>query len=342
VAQVGTPTDPDLAVCGIGSALVDVLVETTIEVVEGCQLVKGSMQLMSPANADAVHARVPGGLERGGGSVANTVAGLASLGAAAGFIGRVADDRLGEVFVADMEVLGVEFGGRVIRGHGDTGRCLVLVTPDADRTMCTSLGVAAQLGPADLDLDLIRRSAVTYLEGYLWDEPQAKDAYRTAISAAHGVGRRAAMSMSDPFCVDRHRDEFARLASRDLDILFGNESELCSLMEVDDLERACALIRRPGLLVSVTRGADGAWVFDGEDGPIVEVAVHGSPSVVDTTGAGDLYAAGFLFGLTTGRDLATCARLGNVAASEVISHMGARPEADLSSLIAGSADILAD
>ena len=336
MAQVGAPRDPDLAVCGIGSALVDVLVETTVEVVEASSLVKGSMQLMSPADADRVHARVPGGLERSGGSVANTVAGLASLGVGAGFIGRVADDRLGQVFKADMESIGVAFGGRVVVGKGGTGRCLILVTPDADRTMCTSLGVAAQLGPADLDLDLIRRSAVTYLEGYLWDERQAKDAYRAAISTAHEVGRRAAMSMSDPFCVDRHRGEFARLAERDLDILFGNESELCSLMEVDDLERACALIRRPGLLVSVTRGAGGAWVFEGEDSPVVEVAVPGSPPVVDTTGAGDLYAAGFLFGLTAGRDLATCARLGNLAASEVISHMGARPEADLAALLAGS------
>jgi len=327
----------DLAVCGIGSALVDVLVETSVEVVEACQLVKGSMQLMTPAEADLVHAQVPGGLERSGGSVANTIAGLASLGTGAGFIGRVADDRLGVVFTADLEALGVAFGGRVVVGDGGTGRCLILVTPDADRTMCTSLGVAAQLGPADLDLDLIRRSAVTYLEGYLWDEPQAKDAYRTAISTAHGAGRLAAMSMSDPFCVDRHRGEFARLAARDLDIVFGNESELCSLMEVDDLERACALIRRPGLLVSVTRGAKGAWVFEGEEGAIVDVSVHGTPTVVDTTGAGDLYAAGFLFGLTAGRDLATCARLGNAAAAEVISHMGARPETDLLSVIASSA-----
>jgi sugar/nucleoside kinase (ribokinase family) len=324
-------------VCGVGSALVDVLVETTPDVVESCGLVKGSMQLMDLAAANRVHAQVPGGRERSGGSVANTIAGMAALGATAGFIGRVADDRLGEVFATDLKTLGVAFGDRRVAGDDGTGRCLILVTPDADRTMCTTLGVAAQLGPDDLDLDLIHRSAVTYLEGYLWDEPLAKDAFRLAISAAHEAGQRVAMSMSDPFCVDRHRPEFARLVAEDLDILFGNDDELCSLMEVDDLEEACRRVRRPGLLVTVTRGARGAWAFDGCDGPIVDVPVHGEPVVVDTTGAGDLYAAGFLHGLTRGRSLEACTRAGNVVAAEVISHVGARPEADLVALVAGVA-----
>jgi len=319
---------PDLDVCGIGSALVDVLVEATVEQVVACGLVKGSMQLMDLASAEVVHARAPGGVERSGGSVANTMAGLASLGARAGFIGKVADDRFGAVFEEDLAQLGVQFGRAT--GPGATGRCLILVTPDADRTMCTTLGVAATLGPDDLAEDLIRRARVTYLEGYLWDEPQAKDAFRTAITVAHDAGGRVAMSMSDPFCVDRHRAEFAALADQHLDILLGNDSELCSLMEVDDLAEACRRVRRPGLTVSVTRGPMGALAFEGTDGPVVHVPVEGSPRVVDTTGAGDLFAAGFLFALTRGSGLEGCARLGNLTAAEVISHVGARPERDLS------------
>jgi sugar/nucleoside kinase (ribokinase family) len=318
---------PDLDVCGIGSALVDVLVEATVDQVMACGLVKGSMQLMDLATAEVVHARAPGGVERSGGSVANAIAGLASLGARTGFIGKVADDRFGEVFAAGLTDLGVAFGRAT--GTVGTGRCLILVTPDADRTMCTTLGAAATLGPDDLDEALIGRAAVTYLEGYLWDEPQAKDAFRKAIAVAHAAGGRAAMSMSDPFCVDRHRGEFAALAAHDLDILLGNDTELCSLMEVDALTEACRRVRRPGLLVSVTRGPLGAWVFEGADGPIVEVPVEGSPRVVDTTGAGDLFAAGFLFALCRGAELEACARLGNMAAGEVISHVGARPEHDL-------------
>jgi sugar/nucleoside kinase (ribokinase family) len=346
-----------LDVCGVGSALVDVLVETSPAVVESAGLIKGSMQLMDLPASERVHAAVTAAstattagdagrsVERSGGSVANTVAGLAAMGAPAGFIGRIADDRLGRVFADDLAGLGVEFaarpgadgtGGGVARPGAGTGRCLILVTPDADRTMCTTLGVAALLGPDDLDLELIRRSRVTYLEGYLWDEPKAKDAFRVAIDAAHAAGRRAAMSMSDPFCVDRHRDEFAALAAKDLDLLFGNEHELCSLMEVDDLDEACRRVRRPGLLVTVTLGARGALAFDGADGSLIEVGIEHDPAVVDTTGAGDLYAAGFLYGLARGRDLATCARVGNLAAGEVISHVGARPEVDLAPLVAAT------
>jgi sugar/nucleoside kinase (ribokinase family) len=323
----------ELDVCGIGSALVDVLVEASLEQVTDCGLVKGSMQLMDLADADAVHARVPGGIERSGGSVANTAAGLASLGARAGFIGKVADDRFGTVFASDLASLGVSFGRAT--GPGATGRCLILITPDADRTMCTTLGAAATLGPDDLDEELIARSRITYLEGYLWDEPLAKDAFRRAIGVAHEAGGRVAMSMSDPFCVDRHRAEFAELATGHLDILLGNDTELCSLMQVDDLTEACRRVRRPGLLVSVTRGPRGAWVFEGVDGPIVSVPVQGSPQVVDTTGAGDLFAAGFLFALSRGTDLEGCGRLGNLTAAEVIAHVGARPEIDLA-LLAGA------
>lgn len=324
--------DTGIDVCGIGSALVDVLVETTDDVIVRCGLVKGSMQLMDLAGAERVHAQVPGGRRRSGGSVANTIAGLAALGARVGFIGRVADDPLGAFFVDDMTALGVRFSAARPAQTGSTGRCLVLITPDAERTMCTTLGVAAQLGPEDLDLDLVGRSQVTYLEGYLWDAPVARDAFRAAIDAAHRAGRKTAMSMSDPLCVDRHRDQFSRLVAEDLDIVVGNEPELCSLTQVGDLTEACRRVRRPGLIVTVTRGAAGAWVLEGEAGAVIEVPVPAPATVVDTTGAGDLYAAGFLHGLTHGLDLRACALLGNVVAGEAVGHMGARPEADLGAL----------
>ena len=319
-------------VCGIGSALVDVLVEVPGGWVEESGLVKGSMQLMDLEAASAVHAKAPGGIERSGGSVANTIAGLASLGAATGFIGRVGADRFGDVFTADLASLGVTFGGQA--GAGATGRCLVLVSPDADRTMCTSLGVAAHLASADLSEELIASSAITYLEGYLWDEPVAIDALRAAVTHAHRAGRRVALSLSDPFCVDRHRAAWRELIAGDVDVLLGNEAELCSLTESDDLAAAARAVARPGLTVTVTRGPQGAWAFTDAD-EIVAVKATSLGPVVDTTGAGDLYAAGFLYGLVRDADLETCARYGSVAAAEVISHVGARPERDLAALLVG-------
>jgi len=323
-----------LDVCGIGSAIVDILVEAELAVVSGAGLVKGTMHLMDLDASERVHAQVPGGRQRCGGSAANTIAGLACLGARTGFIGRVADDRFGQVFVDDLAELGVHFGsaGAAASPEWATGRCLILVTPDADRTMCTTLGVAAHLAPAHLDIDLIERARITYFEGYLWDEPVARSAIRRAISASHAAGGRVAMSLSDPFCVDRHRVEWRELVDHQLDVVFANESELCSLAEVDDLAEACRRIRRPGLLVTVTRGPRGAWVF-GEDGPIIEVSAHEPPQVVDTTGAGDLYAAGFLYGLVRDLDPERCARLGGITAAEIISHVGARPDASLPELV---------
>ena len=326
---------PTFDVCGVGSALVDVLVEVPLEWVEASGLVKGSMQLMDLEAAAAVHAEAPGGTERSGGSAANTIAGLASLGAKTGFIGRVAGDRFGDVFTADLESLGVRFGGRA-DASGATGRCLVLVTPDADRTMCTTLGVAAHLSASDLSEDLIAGSAITYLEGYLWDEPVAIDALRAAVAHAHRAGGRVALSLSDPFCVGRHRAAWRDLIAGDIDVLFGNEAELCSLTERDDLDEACRAVARPGLTVTVTRGADGAWAFSGSADEKVSVKAVSMGPVVDTTGAGDLYAAGFLYGLVRGADLETSARYGSIAAGEVISHLGARPEQDLAVLLAGA------
>lgn len=325
----------DYDVCGIGSALVDILVEVPPETVEACGLIKGSMQLMDLPASEAIHGRLPSGRERSGGSAANTIAGLASLGARAGFVGRVAEDRFGEVFMADLASLGVGFGGGAVAGGGATGRCLILVTPDADRTMCTTLGVAAHLSASDLSEEMIAGSAVTYLEGYLWDEPVAIGAIRRVIEVAHGAGRKVALSLSDSFCVDRHRTAWRELVAEHVDVLFGNEAEYRSLTGEDDLETACRTLARTGMIATVTRGERGAWAFEGS-GPLVAVEAQALDAVVDTTGAGDLYAAGFLFGLVRGADLTTCAQYGALVAAEVISHLGARPEQDLAALLVGA------
>jgi sugar/nucleoside kinase (ribokinase family) len=327
-----------LDVVGIGNALVDVLVETDAAVVEGCGLVKGSMQLMTLEDAERVHHAAGVGEEQSGGSAANTMAGLSMLGARAGFIGRLASDRLGDTFARDLRAIGVTLGSRgmvpAAAGAG-TGRSLVLVTPDADRTMCTSLGVAADLAPGDVDETLVEAASVTYLEGYLFDLPPAKAAFRHASAVAHQARRKVAMSLSDPFCVERHRDDFRDLVDRELDLLFANQEEICSLTEIGDVDRACERLRRPGLTIAVTLGAHGALLFDGHEGHPIRVPAAPVERVVDTTGAGDLYAAGFLCGYTRGYGLDRCGRLGGIAAAEIISHVGARPEADLAALATG-------
>jgi sugar/nucleoside kinase (ribokinase family) len=331
-------TVPALDVVGIGNALVDILVETEPAIIQSCGLVKGSMMLMSLEEAERIHAMAGAGIERCGGSAANTMAGLASLGARAGFIGRVASDRLGNAFTADIQSLGVRVGSprpvAAASGVG-TGRCLILVTPDADRTMCTSLGVAADLDGGDIDPELVGGALVTYLEGYLFDQGPAKQAFRRAIAVAHGAGRKVAMSLSDSFCVERHGDDFRDLVSSELDLLFSNEEEICSLAGIDDVEAACRRFRRAGLTTTVTLGAAGALVWAGDDPGPLRVPAATVAHVVDTTGAGDLYAAGFLCGYTRGLDLGRCSQLGAIGAAEVISHFGARPEANLAVLAAG-------
>jgi sugar/nucleoside kinase (ribokinase family) len=326
-------------VVGIGHALVDVLLEVDEGFVAEIGLAKGAMTLMDLDAAERIHARVAArdgervvpGLERSGGSAANTVAGLALLGARAGFVGRVSDDRLGRVFVDDLHALGVTYAG-ARSAAGRTGRSLILITPDADRTMCTSLGVAAELAPDDVDDALIAGAQITYLEGYLFDLPLAMAAFRRAIDLAHRAGRRVALSLSDPLCVERHRDEFRALVSASVDIVFGNTEEITALAGVADVVEGWTALRRPGLLLVVTLGPEGAAVVR-DDGTVTQAAAVPTV-VVDTTGAGDLFAAGFLFGLTRGLDDGRCARLGAIAAAEVISHVGARPEADLIEMVA--------
>jgi sugar/nucleoside kinase (ribokinase family) len=243
----------------------------------------------------------------------------------------VADDQLGKVFAHDIRAAGVEFTTRPAPAGGQpSGRCLIVVTPDAQRTMHTFLGASAQLGPADLDHDLLTRAQVLYLEGYLWDEPEAQAAYLAATRTVHETGGRVAFSLSDSFCVDRHRDAFLELIEREVDVLFANEAEIISLYQVDDFDTALQQVNHHAEIAALTRGPKGAVIVTRDEVHVVDA--HPVPHVEDTTGAGDLYAAGFLFGLTHGYDLGTCGRLGSLAAAEVIGHLGARPETSLAEL----------
>jgi len=334
-----------LDVVAVGSALVDVLAHAGEELLARLGLVKGSMSLVDLARAAAVYDALPPATEMSGGSAANTAVGVACLGGAAGYVGKVAADELGEVFLHDITAAGVTLG-RVDpvpvtdRPAEDpdaelaTGRCLVLVTPDGERTMATHLGVAATLGPGDLDEELLARAKVTYLEGYLWDLPQAKHAMRRAMAVAHDADAVVALSLSDPFCVQRHRREFLELLHGEVDVLFANEDEVRLLFGAASFGAAAAAVEETGLLAALTRGAKGSVVVTAAG--LLEVPAEPVDLVVDTTGAGDLYAAGFLYGLTHGHDPEGCARLGTLAAAEIIGHLGARPQASLRELAAAA------
>ena len=319
-------------VAAIGSAIVDILSRTDDQFLTDNGMVKGTMALTTAEQAKLIYERMGSAVEISGGSAANTTAGIASLGGKPCFIGKVGADKLGEIFAHDMKAIGVEYhGGENRPTKLPTATCLILVTPDGQRTMNTYLGACTEMSPADIDADRIASSQVTYIEGYQWDTPLAKQAIRKACQAAKGAGRKVALSLSDPFVVDRHRDELMALIRDDVDILFGNEDEIFSLYRAADLESAVASLREAGALGIMTRSAKGAVVLDGA----TTIAVDAAPvaKVIDTTGAGDLFAAGFLFGYIHGRDLTASARIGAVAAAEVISHMGARPEVSLKDLL---------
>ena len=322
----------DLDVTGIGNAIVDVLAHAPDDQLARLGLHKGSMTLVDAEAAERLYAQMAPAVEVSGGSVANSVAGLASLGGKAGYLGKVRRDQLGQVFSHDIRAAGVEFTSQPSEAGPSTARCLILVTPDGQRTMSTYLGACVELGPEDIDESLLARSKVVYLEGYLWDPPRAKEAMLKAANLAHKHGRKVALSLSDSFCIHRHHAEFKRLIDDHVDILFANESEARSLTETDDFEAAASALRGRAEVVVVTRGEHGAVVLTGDRRD--EVPAEPVAKVVDTTGAGDLFAAGFLYGYTHGASPADCARLGALCAAEIISHVGARPAESLSALAA--------
>ncbi|UYN94625.1 MAG: adenosine kinase [Enhydrobacter sp.] len=318
-------------VLGIGNAIVDVISHADDAFLRKHALAKGAMTLIDEARAEALYAAMGPGVEISGGSCGNTMAGVASLGGKGAYIGKVRDDQLGAVFGHDIRAAGVTFDTAQATEGPATARCLILVTPDAQRTMNTYLGACTRLGPADIDVARVAAARVTYVEGYLWDEPAAKQAVLKAFDAAHAAGRQVSITLSDSFCVDRYRAEFLELVRSKVDILFANEAEIKSLYQVDDFDKAVAAARKDAKIAAVTRSEKGSVVVKGGETHAVPAAPVGR--VVDTTGAGDLYAAGFLFGLTHGKPLPECARLGGIAAAEVISHVGARPEKPLKDLI---------
>ncbi|MEX2148083.1 MAG: adenosine kinase [Candidatus Rokuibacteriota bacterium] len=324
------PGRADIDVLGIGNALVDVLTQATDDFLRGQGLVKGTMLLIDEPRARDLYAAMGAGLEVSGGSAANTIVGVASLGGRAHYVGKVRDDQLGEVFSHDLRSTGVGYATPLAASGPPTGRCLIMVTPDAQRTMGTFLGASVHLGPADVDKTLIERAGIVYLEGYLFDPPEAQEAFRAAAAIAHAAGRKVALTLSDPFCVDRHRAAFLDLVERHVDILFANEMEIRSLYQVSGVEAAVPHVRRHCEVAALTRSERGSVVVSGDQAHVV--AAHAVDAVVDTTGAGDLYAAGFLVGLSRGCSLPTCGRLGALAASEAISHVGARPMAPLAEL----------
>jgi sugar/nucleoside kinase (ribokinase family) len=322
----------ELDVIGIGNALVDVLSHASDELLGRQGLAKGTMHLVDEARARQLYGAMGPGIEISGGSAANTVVGVASFGGRAHYVGKVRDDQLGDVFGHDLRATGVGYDTPAATTGPPTGRCLILITPDAQRTMSTFLGASVRLGPRDIDGRLISRGKVLYLEGYLFDPPEAQEAFRVAAGMAHAAGRKVSLTLSDPFCVERHRAAFLELVDRHVDILFANEAEICALYEVGDFDTALQRVRGHCEVAALTRGARGSIVVDHDT--VHVVAAHPVETLVDTTGAGDLYAAGFLFGWSRGLDPAACGRLGSVAAAEVISHVGARPMVPLARLAA--------
>ena len=320
--------EPVLDVVGVGNAIVDVIASVDDSFIVAHGLVKGAMTLVSAERSGELYDAMPSGIAASGGSAANTMAGVASLGGRAAFIGKVRDDQLGEVFVHDIRATGVAFDVPPAPDGPPTARCLIQVTPDAERTMNTFLGTSALLGPADVDTGLVASAGITYCEGYLWDVQVAKDAIRVAMEAAGEAGRTVALALSDSYCVERHRAEWLDLIEDRVDVVFANEAEVCALHSTGDLAAARDRTAEMARTVVITRGARGSVVAEGTT--VEEVSAAPVPQVVDATGAGDMYAAGFLWGLSRGASLARCAQLGCLVAAEVVGHVGARPLVSLS------------
>ncbi len=331
-----TPSPARFDVCAVGNAIVDVLAPCEPAFLEANGLTAGSMQLVDAAQSAALYALMAAGVEASGGSAGNTVAGVGSFGGRAAYVGKVADDQLGGVFAHDVRAAGVHFDVAPLVGGAEaglgTGRCLINVTPDGQRTMCTFLGAANQLTVADVDAALIGDSALVYLEGYLFDPAPGRAAFEAAAAAAHEAGRRVAITLSDAFVVHRWRAELMDFIATSADVVLANEAELAALFETEDFAAACDRLAPMVEIAAVTRGPDGSVILAGDRR--VEVAAFPVDKVVDTTGAGDQYAAGFLLGLARGLELEEAGRLGSLAASEVIAHWGPRPMVSLEALAA--------
>lgn len=322
--------DPRFDVCGIGNAIVDIIGRCDDAFLATHGATKGHMQLVDADMIGTLYDAMGPGVEISGGSGANTMVGIASFGGKAAFIGKVGRDDFGGIFAHDIKAAGVAFETAPSESDTPTARSLILVTPDGERTMNTFLGVSPELGSGEIDKTLIADSAVTYLEGYLFDRDEAKAAFTEAAGYAKAAGRKVALTLSDGFCVDRHRDSFLALIKNDIDILFANEAEITSLYSTQSFDEAARQVGQDTQLAVLTRSEKGSTVISGSEQTSVEAVPIAK--VVDTTGAGDLYAAGFLYGHTRGLDHATSARLGSVAAAEIISHVGARPETNLADL----------
>lgn len=316
-----------LDVVAIGNAIVDILSRTEDEFLTNNHIKKGAMTLIEAAQAEALYSKMGPAMEMSGGSAANTAAGLASLGAKVGYIGKVGPDQLGNVFRHDIRAAGVTFETAGLVRGAPTARCLVMITPDAQRTMCTYLGACVLLTHHDLDEDMIKGAKVTYLEGYLFDREQAKEAFKKAAQIAHAAGKKVALTLSDPFCVERHRDEFLDLVKNHVDILFANEQEILSLYKLDNITK----VQSHCELTVITRSEKGSVIISAKGK--IDVKAEPVSRVMDTTGAGDLYAAGFLYGYTQGKPLEVCGRIASIVAAEIVQQVGARPQRSLSQIL---------
>ncbi|RUM98551.1 adenosine kinase [Pseudaminobacter arsenicus] len=322
----------------IGNAIVDIIAQCDEAFLRDNAIIKGAMNLIDAERAELLYSHMGPAIEASGGSAGNTAAGVASFGGRAAFFGKVSQDHLGDIYTHDIRAQGVAFDTRPLAGNPPTARSMIFVTPDGERSMNTYLGACVELGPEDVEADKARAAKVTYFEGYLWDPPRAKEAILLAARHAHEAGREVSMTLSDPFCVDRYRGEFLDLMrSRTVDIVFANESELKSLYQTESFEQALELVRKDCSIAAVTRSERGSVIVKGDE--TVAVDAIEIDKLVDTTGAGDLYAAGFLFGYTAGRSLVDCGRLGSLAAGLVIQQIGPRPRENLREA-AGQAGLL--
>jgi len=323
--------ETEFDVAAIGSAIVDVLAKVDESFITTHKLQKGGMILIDENQAEEIYKAMPPSIEKSGGSSANTIAGIVSLGGNAAFIGKVKNDQLGKIFIHDLKAQGVHYTTRPATDGISTARCLVAVTPDAERSMATYLGATREITKSDIDEEVIANAKVTYLEGYLWDEQHAKDAMREAVRLAVKHGREISLSLSDSFCVTRHKAELLELITSNVDILFANEAEIKELLDVDNVKDAAKKLSGMCKVSAITLGSKGSVIVSGDN--IYTVPPGKGIKLVDTTGAGDLYAAGFLFGYTQGYSLDECGRIATIAASEIIQHIGARPEVRLAGLL---------